>query len=103
MPDYIGEMIQEAYLKDMDMQARCPAWYNSRKGEEYISKHIDLFLVNEHLHQQMGSVKTWVEGLLSSNHRPIAMKWKFENKWKGYPFKFNRTFLVDADFKKMVI
>ena len=40
--------------------------------------------------------------MVISYHRPISMEWEFENKLGGYPFKFNRIWLEDEGFIRLI-
>ena len=43
-----------------------------------------------------------VDDLNLSDHRAISLTWEFERKPKGYPFKFNRSWLEDESFNTLI-
>lgn len=79
-----------------------PTWRNKRTGEDALARRLDHFLIKatlfarfDRIHQLMGS-----GGL--SNHSPIFMGVMESNHKPNSPFKFNATWLTEANFHKLV-
>lgn len=51
----------------------------------------------------MKEILLTVEDLSISDHRPLTLEWDFESFQAGNPFKFNRVWLDDADFKELIL
>jgi len=79
-----------------------PTWDNDRIDGAYITKILDRFLLHVGIIDRFGMPKSFNEIFFISDHRPISLKWKEQNFRSGYPFKFNRTWLVDPDFNDLI-
>eukprot|EP00253_Pinus_taeda_P004767 PITA_04767 len=79
-----------------------PTWDNGRIDKVYIAKRIDRFIVHGDIIDKMGMPHSSIGNAFISYHRPIYLSWKENGFRKGYPFKFNRTWLEDPDFNEVI-
>ena len=75
-----------------------PTWRNGRAGSEGISKRLDRFLISSSLLPSLRLYKSWIKCVDLSDHFPICFEWGDIKGPFDYPFKFNRSWLEDADF-----
>jgi hypothetical protein len=80
-----------------------PTWRNFRTGDEEVAKILDPFLVSEALLDLGSSFKAVVEvgGIL--DHLPISLHWSSGFESPPSPLKFCQTWLVEEDFKNLVL
>ena len=45
LANFISDMVWEAQMKDFLLEVGFPTWYNGRRGDDYITKRLDHFLL----------------------------------------------------------
>lgn len=98
----ILKLLNSIHLVDLKMDINGPTSYNGRQGNAMIYKRIDRVIVKSHLLARLESWKAKIGSLMLSFHRPILFSWDLEVVIGGKPFKFNRCWLEDPDFKQLV-
>eukprot|EP00253_Pinus_taeda_P017475 PITA_17475 len=104
--DPVGGIIREAILQynfvDICPSKLAPIWDNGRSENAYLAKIIDRFLIHDRLMDHLGLPSSNILPYFISNHRPISLQWIVQSHRKGFPFKFNRIWLEDDAFNKIV-
>ena len=65
-------------------------------------KRLDRFLVSGDLIDRVGRYRSWTSQELTSDHLPVNLQVDFQYNRVHYPFKFNKIWIRDGDFKKAV-
>lgn len=89
-------------LVDITPTEMKPTWDNGRTEKAYIAKRIDRFIVHVSIIDNLGMPFSIVGNAFVSNHRSILLSWREKGFRKGYPFKFNRTYLEDPAFNDLI-
>lgn len=89
-------------LVDIAPSEMKPTWDNGRTEKAYIAKRIDRFLVHVSIIDKLGMPFATVGSAFVSDHRQILLTLREKGFKKGYPFKFNRTYLEDPAFNDLI-
>lgn len=89
-------------LVDITPSEMKPTWDNGRTKKAYIAKGIDWFIVHVSIIDKLGMPFSTIGNTFVSDHRPILLSWREKGFKKGYPFKFNRTYLKDPTFNDLI-
>lgn len=84
----ICEEIIEHNLNDICPSKVVPIWDNGRKGEAYIARRLDHFILHETLMEHLGNVYSDVMSNFLSDHRPIVLHLRVGIHRYRLPFKF---------------
>lgn len=95
-------LFEANHLVDIQTHPLTPTWSNGKVGENHIGKRLDQFLVHEKLLEVLGNTRSWVVWNHILDHLLIVLQWRREDIRRGIPFKFNRMWLGDGDFFKIV-
>ena len=79
-----------------------PTWRNQRIGEDYVAKHLDLFLIADPLLESIGRVRQWVGGFGDSDHNLILLEIDCRADKPSRPFKFNGGWLKHPDYISLI-
>ena len=85
------------------MYPSAPTWRNGHSGAVGISKRLDKFLLSESLLPIFSFYRTWDTPSDVSDHYPICLEWGSKSCAPCRPFKFNRAWLLEEDFKHLVL
>lgn len=97
------ENLQEDHnLVDIPSAKIQPTWRKNRTGEASLSRRFDRFLIKEPLVNRGSHIRRWVGSGGISNHRPIYLELKDVIDKPKAPFKFNSSWLRDANYMRMV-
>ena len=99
---YFSQLLDSMNMVDLDPTTIGPTWRNGRFGTEGVSKRLDRFLASFHLIPLLGSYHSWTQPSEISDHYLVCLEWNFCLKCHLYPFKFNRAWLLEADFVNIV-
>lgn len=102
LADCIKKHLLNKNLVDVVPGEMKPTWTNDRTDKAYIAKRIDRFLVHASIIDKFGMPHSTMENVLVSDHIPIMLSWMEKGFKKGYPFKFNRSFLKDPAFNELI-
>jgi hypothetical protein len=90
---FFVNLLEALHLVDLKTWKIIPTWRNGNKGDEWISKHLDRFLIHESLVEGPWSLKSWVGIGGHSYHFPIFMKMDPKECKHPSPLKFNHIWL----------
>ena len=96
---FFKDLFENAGLMDVELNLFRPTWIYGRSSEVRVARHLDKFLVSDHLLQLFEKFKSWIGVDPFSDHQPIWMQVDKEDSWKPFPFKFNRTWNQDKEFQ----
>ena len=99
---YFSQLISGNLLVDLSMDPCTPTWRNGRSRDEGICKRLDRFLVSESLLPSFSSYRSWAYPSDVSDHYPICLEWGPFSHVPCRPFKFNRAWLMEVEFKQLV-
>jgi hypothetical protein len=99
---YFIHLIQDGGLVDAEPVKVLPTWRNGRKGQGFIAKRLDRFLIYEKLVSSGIRYRYWVCNDKISDHMPVLLQLEFGSDFVSYPFKFNAVWLEDQDFISLV-
>jgi hypothetical protein len=91
-------LVQNGGLVDVEPVKILPTWRNGRKGQDYIAKRLDQFLISEKLVSLGIRYRSWICNDKISNHMPTMLQLEFGSDIVHYPFKFNAVWMEDQDF-----
>jgi hypothetical protein len=90
-------------LVDMELIKWIPTRTNAISGDESISKILNKFMMSNHLLGGDTLVKEWVGSGGQLDHLLILLKLEKDEHKLPSPFKFNCSWLLEEDFKKLVV
>jgi hypothetical protein len=99
---YFTQKLDEHNLLDIEPVKFKPTWRNNRVGEDNIAKRLDHFLIKDTLLEKSFQLKQWIGHGGISDHYPIFLELRTGLDKPPSPFKFNRTWLSDETFLKLV-
>jgi exonuclease III len=99
---FFSHLVQNEGLVDVEPIKILLTWRNGRKGQDYIAKRLDRFLIYEKLVSLGIRYRSWICNDKISDHMPIMLQLDFGSDIVRYPFKFNVVWLEDQDFVSMV-
>jgi endonuclease/exonuclease/phosphatase family metal-dependent hydrolase len=94
---YFSHLVQYGDLVDVELVKILPTWRNGRKGQDYIAKRLDRFLIYENIVSSGIKYRSWTCNDKISDHIPVMLQLEFESDIVRYPFKFNVVWLEDQD------
>lgn len=104
--DLVGGMIRDAILQhnffDVYPFMMGPTWDNGRSQDAFLTKRLDRFLIHDRLIDRLGIPTSKIILSFISDHRPISIQWNHLGHRNGFPFKFNRVWLEDAQFNNLI-
>eukprot|EP00253_Pinus_taeda_P006727 PITA_06727 len=89
-------------LVDIAPCATSPTWSNGRTGDAFIAKRLDRIMAHVSVIDSLGMPRLVITNIMVSDHRPISLSWSDRGGWRGFPFKFNRSHLLDPAFTSLV-
>ena len=89
-------------MADLAPNTPGPAWRNGSVGQDGVSQRMDRFLVSIPLIHVFDHYNSWIQPSEISYHYPICMEWNNLRSCHLYPFKFNRSWLLEDDFSPLV-
>jgi hypothetical protein len=92
----------ECNFLDIEPVKLKPTWRNNRVGEASVAKRLDCFLIKDSLLEKPLQMKQWIGHGGISDHYPIFFELRKGANKPPSPFKFNRTWLNDDTFLKLV-
>jgi hypothetical protein len=102
LSSYFTQKLEELNLLDIEPVKFKPTWRNNRVGEDNIAKRLDRFLIKDTLLEKSFQLKQWIGHGGISDHYPIFLELRTGLDKPPSPFKFNRTWLSDETFLKLV-
>jgi len=99
---YFKQLFIRTNLVDISLANLAPTWRNGRTGDENIAKRLDRFLVSGNLIDRVGRYRSWTSPEGISDHLPVSLQVDFHFNRVQYPFKFNKVWLSDCEFKLAV-
>jgi hypothetical protein len=102
LADYFSHKFAESRLTDLIPINLKPTWKNNRVGIEGVEKRLDHFLINDTLLNNLLTFKQWIGFGGLSDHHPIFLEFRQGSEKPANPFKFNKTWLEDDSFLKMI-
>ena len=84
------------------MDPSAPTWRNGRSGDAGICKRLDRFLLSESLLPIFSFYRSWATPSDVSDHYLICLEWGLISHAPCRPFKFNRAWLLEEEFKLLV-
>lgn len=100
---YFEHLMDSNNLMNIDSAKILPTWRNRRTGEDALARRLDHFKIKAPLLANLDRIQQWVGSEGISDHSPILMQIINSNHNPGSPFKFNATWLAEADFHKLVM
>ena len=95
---FFKHLFDSVGLLDIAPSSAGPTWRNGHVGEHGISKRLDRFLVASSLIPSLLTHRVWTHHSDISDHFPVCFEWNKSLGPHNYPFKFNRSWLLDQDF-----
>jgi hypothetical protein len=99
---YFSHLVQTGGLVDVEPVKILLTWRNGRKGQDYIAKRLDRFLISEKLVSSGIRYRSWICNDKISDHMPVMLQLEFGSDIVSYPFKFNAVWMEDQDFVSFV-
>jgi hypothetical protein len=99
---FFSHLVQNGGLVDAEPTKILPTWRNGRKGQDYIAKRLDQFLISEKLVSSGIKYRSWTCNDKISDHMPVILQLDFGSDIVRYPFKFNVVWLEDPYFVSIV-
>ena len=103
LASFFSQLISGNKLVDLSMDPFAPTWRNGHSGDAGICKRLDKFLLSESLLPSFSYYRTWATPSDVSDHYPICLEWGPKRCAPCRPFKFNRAWLLEEDFKHLVL
>ena len=99
---YFTQKLEESNFLDIGPVKFKPTWRNNIVGEDNIAKRLDRFLIKDTLLEKSFQLKQWIGHGGISYHYPSFLELINGMNKLPNPFKFNRTWLNDDTFLKLV-
>jgi exonuclease III len=102
LTSFFTQKLVECNLLDLEPVKLKPTWRNNRVGDASVAKRLDRFMIKEILPETPLQMKQWIGYGGISYHCPIFLEIRKGSIKPPIPFKFNRTWLTDDFFTKLV-
>jgi hypothetical protein len=102
LTSFFTQKLVECNLLDLEPIKLKPTWRNNRVGDASVAKRLDRFLIKDILLENPLQMKQWIGYGGISDHCPIFLEIRKGSNKPPSPFKFNRTWLTDDSFTKLV-
>jgi endonuclease/exonuclease/phosphatase family metal-dependent hydrolase len=99
---YFSKLLQEEGMVDVEPLKLQPTWRNGRRGQEFIAKRLDRFLISEDLATTGFRYRSVVCNLNISDHMPVILHLEKDIREVSFPFKFNSIWLDEPEFVNFV-
>jgi hypothetical protein len=99
---YFTQKLDEHNILDIESDKFKPIWRNNRVGRRQHCKKIGSFLIEDTLLEKSFQLKQWIGHRGISDHYPIFLELRTRLDKTSTPFKFNRIWLNDQTFLKLV-
>jgi hypothetical protein len=99
---FFSQKMVECNLLDIEPIKPKPNRRNNRVGDASLAKMLDHFLIKDTLLENPLQLKQWISYGGISYHCPIFLEIRKGSNKPPSPFKFNRTWLTDDSFTKLV-
>jgi hypothetical protein len=102
LTSFFSQKMVECNLLDIEPIKLKPTRRNNRVGDASVAKRLDCFLIKDTLLENPLQLKQWISYGGISDHCPIFLEIRKGSNKPPSPFKFNRTWLTDDSFTKLV-
>jgi len=102
LTDFFTHKLMDMNLIDVEPISIKPTWRNMRSGESRVAKRLDRFLVADSLVDRQFFLRQWIGSGGQSDHFPIFMELRKGPALPASPLKFNKTWLKDESFIKLI-
>ena len=99
---FFTQLLSDHHLVDLAPPCTGPTWKNCRAGIDGICKKLDKFLLSTDLVPSLHRYRVWSSIVDVFDHYPICLEWNVLTIAHSYPFKFNRVWLLEEGFSKLV-
>ena len=99
---FLCDLLYGFNLTDICPLPLLPTWTNKRANDQFIAKRLDRAMVHVDIVDRWSQIRSDVIISNVSDHITIRLSWKFDSVVCGRPFKFNRVWLEDSDYSKLV-
>lgn len=101
--DYINSKLERVGLVDLEPYDLKPTWFNNSVGDAMVAKNIHRFLLHSQLLTDGGRVHSKINKTHLSNQFPIFFEIAEESDKLGVPFKLNLAWVLEEDFKQLIL
>jgi len=102
LTDFFTQNLMNLNLIDIDPIKVKPTWRNMRSGNSRVAKRLDRFLVADSLVERHFLVRQWIGSGGQSDHFPIFLEICKGPSTPASPLKFNKIWLKDESFIKLI-
>jgi len=102
LTDFFTHRLMNLNLLDIEPIRVKPTWRNMRSGDSRVAKRLDRFLVADSLVNRHFLMRQWIGSGGQSDHFPIFLEMRKDPSKPASPLKFNKIWLKDESFIKLI-